>query len=150
MDRIHYLNKFKGKGHKCDELVIRCMDFRFHEELENHLDQFCDNSKLSYDSRGSEGGSHAIIDETSRASVMEAIELAADKHGVETIIIVDHIDCGAYGGSGEHESEEAEREFHVTKLQEACDIVKEKYPGLKIVLLYQDWDSIERISPKEA
>lgn len=145
MKEIKYLNKFKGKGHHCDNLVINCMDFRFHEALESHLEEFFQYKVFTYDSTGSVGGSFSVIDEETRETVFEAIDIAVEKHEIERIIIVDHIDCGGYGGSGRHTDEDMEREFHSAKLREAYKIVKESFPSLDIVLLYQDWETIEEI-----
>lgn len=150
MKEVRYLNKFKDKGHYCDNLVLNCMDFRFHEALESHLELFFKYKVFTYDSRGSVGGSFSIIDKENRDTVFEAIDLAVEKHKVERVIIVDHIDCGGYGGSTKHENETKEREFHVAKLCEAYSIIKERYSDLDVVLLYQDWDTICEVTPKEA
>ena len=145
---INYENTNKG-NHHCRNLVIRCMDFRFQKYLEPLLEQALVNEGGlgNYDSPGlGGGGSKAIIDTESRKVAYGAIDIAKDLHGVTNIIIVDHIDCGAYGGSGAQENEAAEEAFHRQKLLEAKTIIKENYPGLTVKLFYQTWDSLKQIA----
>lgn len=144
--KIVYKNDFKDKGHSCSTLVIRCMDFRFHKSLEDNMGEILGGDSCSFDSPGvGGGGSKSIIDENSRKVVYGALDIAIEKHGVNRVVIVDHIDCGAYGGSGQFEDEEEEENFHLEKLKEAKDILQSDYKDLEIVLVYQDWDSIKTV-----
>lgn len=146
MEIVEYQNSFKNRGHKCKNLVIRCMDFRFHKQLLALLSEMFGEDDFEYDSPGAGGGaSKAVIDEDSRKVLFNAINISVDKHKIKRIIIVDHIDCGAYGGSGEHENVEAEEKFHAEQLVKARKILEEKYPNLKIVTLYQDWTLLKKI-----
>jgi len=146
MEKVEYQNSYREKGHECENLVIRCMDFRFHKQLPGLLSEIFEEEVLEYDSPGvGGGGSKAVIDANSREVLFGAIDIAVEKHKTKRIIVVDHIDCGAYGGSGEHENPEAEEKFHAEKLGQAKEILNNKYPELEIVTLYQDWDSIKSI-----
>lgn len=145
IQEVIYNNKFKGKGHECRNLVIRCMDFRFSPYTKELLDKmFADEGGFGdYDSPGvGGGGSKSIIDEESRAVVFSALNIAEQKHYIKRIVVIDHIDCGAYGGSSQFETPEEEAEFHTLKLEAAGKILKTQYPQLEIILLYQDWESI--------
>lgn len=143
---VAYQNDFKNKGHSCSTLVIRCMDFRFHEALEENIGKILEENACSFDSPGiGGGGSKSIIDEGSKAVLYGALNIAVEKHGVNRVVITDHIDCGAYGGSGKFESEIEEEKFHIDRLKEAKEIMAKEYPDLKIVLLYQDWNSIKTV-----
>ena len=144
---IAYQNEFKDKVHECGTLLIRCMDFRFHKALEDNIAEIVGEPACAFDSPGiGGGGSKSVIDEDSRKVVFGALDIAVSKHHVKRVIIADHIDCGAYGGSNQHQDAEAEEKFHIEKLNEAREILQGAYPGLKIILLYQDWDSIKKIS----
>ena len=143
---IAYQNDFKDKGHHCGTFLIRCMDFRFHKALEDNLDKIIGEESCSFDSPGvGGGGSKSVIDESSREVLFGALDIAVEKHGVSRVVIADHIDCGAYGGSGQFECPEEERDFHLEKLNQAKKIVLEKYSQLEVVLLYMDWESIESV-----
>ena len=144
MEKVEYQNGYKDKGHECKNLVIRCMDFRFHKQLLGLLPEILGEENVEYDSPGVAGGaSKSVIDEDSRKVLFSAIDIAVEKHKIKRIVIVDHIDCGAYGGSGEHKDAEAEEKFHVEKLAEGKKILNSKYLELEVVTLYQDWDSIK-------
>jgi len=128
-------------------LVIRCMDFRFHEYLEANLEKLLGKRSQFFDSPGAGGGgSRSIIDETSRKVVFNAVDIGQEKHGIKRIVIADHIDCGAYGGSGKFSGEVEEEKFHKEQLRLAKEIMAKKYPSLEIVIIYQDWDKIKVIS----
>jgi len=148
IEAISYQNKFKDQGHQCQSLVIRCMDFRFHRQLDQLLDELYseEGGFGDYDSPGPAGGaSKAIVDEASRPVVFSAIDIAKDKHQIKRILIIDHIDCGAYGGSSRFSTPEEEGMFHMGELNKAKDILTTKYPSLEVVTLYQDWDSLKII-----
>ena len=48
-----------GRGHYCDNLVLRCMDFRFHAELPRLLAEHFGTERFEYDSPGAGGGGPA-------------------------------------------------------------------------------------------
>jgi len=148
MKSVDYLNQNKGKHH-CENLVIRCMDWRFSgKQVGELLDQlFADDDGFgSFDDRGSVGTSEAVIDEKSREVIFKALNVAIEKHGAERIVLIDHVDCGAYGGSSKFDGDaEAEKSFHIEKLKEAKEILQKQYPELQIVTFYMSWDKIEEI-----
>jgi len=148
MKEIEVKNPYRDKGHHCKNLLIRCMDFRFHRLLDDSLDRlFAEEGGFGdYDSPGIAGGaSKSIIDPISCPIVFSAIDIAKEKHGIERVVIVDHIDCGAYGGSSQFADASLEEEFHRQKLFEAAEIIKKSYPNLKIALYYQDFEKIKII-----
>ncbi len=67
----------------------------------------------------------------------KCIGVACDLHHVQKIVIVNHQDCGAYGGSARFNGdEEAEQKFHAGELKKARAKIAEKYPGKEIILVY--------------
>lgn len=148
MESVSYQNKFENASHHCSNLLIRCMDFRFHRDLDQLIQEFYseEGGFGDYDSPGVGGGaSKAIIDEVSQPVVFGAINIAKEKHQIERIIVVDHIDCGAYGGSSRFKDQEEEEKFHVEELRKAKSILSQKYPDLKIEILFQDWNSLKKV-----
>jgi hypothetical protein len=59
-------------------------------------------------------------------------QLAASKrlHNIETVVLMNHIDCGAYGS---FESSEAERAKHEADLETAKQTVLQKIAGVTVV-----------------
>jgi len=127
---------------KCENLVIRCMDYRFHADLPALLAEHFGVECFSYDSPGGCGGSKSLIDERPREMMLEALDLGVSLHGVKRLVIVDHVDCGAYGGSEQFDSPEAERLFHVKRLRKAGQIAAEAQPEVETVLFYQDHEGL--------
>lgn len=148
MKSVNYQNPNEGKHH-CQNLVIRCMDWRFSgKQVGELLDQlFSDEDGFgSFDDRGSVGTSKAVIEEESRKVIFNALNVAIEKHGAERIILIDHVDCSAYGGSAKFDGNaEAEKKFHNEKLKEAKEILQKQYSELKIVTFYMSWDKIEEV-----
>jgi carbonic anhydrase len=136
---VSYSSQHKNGGHDCENLAVICMDFRFRKELPELLEQA---GFQEFDLVSLPGASKAIIDEKSRGAVFAAIDIAHEKHHGKRIIIVDHIDCGAYGGSGQFLSKEEEEQFHVERLVEAAKLIRAEYPSLEIVTLYADWQHL--------
>jgi hypothetical protein len=121
------------------------MDYRFHAELPRLLAEHFGVDCFVYDSPGGCGGSKSLIDEETRGMMLDALGLAVNLHGVRRLVIVDHVDCGAYGGSGQFDSPDAERQFHAERLREAREIVTDVQPQIEVVLLYQEHDGLAAI-----
>ena len=64
------------------------------------------------------------------------VQIPCELHHVKKIIIVNHKDCGAYGGSKNFESLEKEDKYHISELKKAKEIISNKYPDKEIVMLY--------------
>jgi carbonic anhydrase len=125
---------FKFKNiHSCEAVVLACIDFRFWKEavkfVENEL-----NIK-TFDFPSLPGSAKAINEGNDLA--MQCISVPCDLHHVQKIVIVNHQDCGAYGGSAKFNGDtEAEQKFHEEELQKAKNIISEKYPDREVILIY--------------
>lgn len=129
--------KFKYPDiHKCDAVVLSCIDFRFWREtlefVENKL------GIKNFDFPSLPGAAKAINESRSDDDIaMKCIIVPCDLHHVKKIIIVNHEDCGAYGGSVKFSgNQEAEFEFHAKELRKAKEKISAKYPGKEIILGY--------------
>lgn len=147
MRQVTYDNAFRTRGLYCPNVLLRCVDVRFHGGLEKALAQsFIPMGGLNeFISVGMPGGSRAVLEEPACSVVFNALDIALRRHDANRLIIADHRDCAAYGGSDLHYSAEEERTFHLEKLREAGRIAQASYPRLEVVLLYQDWDTITQI-----
>ena len=125
--------------HTVDNLVISCIDFRFRakvaEWVKSELGDASDLAAIA-------GASKAILDEDTKASVLKQIDIASRLHAIKTVHILDHVDCGAYGGSGQFDSKEAEVEMHKTELEKAKKLIHAKFPGLEVKTYLLDFNQI--------
>lgn len=126
--------------HQWPVLALSCIDGRF---IKNTIDWVSKETGGVFDFRTEVGSSKAIIDsEADRERLFKLIETSKTLHDISEFWIIDHVDCGAYGGSKEFESEKIEKQFHIGKMHEASKIVKEKFPWLNIKNIFVDWNQI--------
>lgn len=128
--------------HTCDAAVIACIDFRFWRKL---IDTLENKGVGSYDLIGMAGGAKNLIDEDTRTIVFRQLDICTQKHGIKAVYLVNHIDCGAYGGSQAFETPEKEEEKLTADLLEAKKLIAERYPDLEIKTILMDFDSVRDI-----
>ena len=127
--------------HHWPVLALSCIDGRFIDRTTNWV---AEHTAGVFDYRTEVGSSKAIIDSPAdRERFFNLIETSKKLHDISEIWLIDHIDCGAYGGSKEFSNADEEKKFHIEKLTEAAGIIAEKFPELQIKKIYVDWDNIE-------
>ena len=128
---------FKYKDiHTCDAVVLCCIDFRFWKETMKFVEE--ELGINAYDFPKMPGSAKAINESQNEVDVsMKCIGVPCNLHHVEKIVIVNHADCGAYGGSVEFKGDlEAEQKFHEGELQKAKVKILAQYPGKEVILTY--------------
>jgi carbonic anhydrase len=106
-------------AHHCKNAIVHCIDFRLQKALKNYMEG---NGLLGdCDVVSAAGGVK------NREFMMEQIALSKNLHGIERVILINHTDCGAYGGGDET--------LHNGELKSAGAMVLEKHPDLKVKLL---------------
>ncbi len=114
--------------HSCNNLVFTCMDFRFRDIHDTYI-----KSMVSCDRIALAGASKSIVDDDTRIAAIKQIKLANKLHGVNTIYLIDHEDCGAYGGKTAVTSDQEELELHRKNAHEARDIVLKEIRNIQVV-----------------
>lgn len=142
MRTLSYVNFTHEPSHECENLVLMCMDFRFHEKLAQVI---AHSGYRQFDLVALPGGSKSVTDEISREAVLAAIRVGVSAHNVQRVIIVDHVDCRAYGGSEAFAGPEEEELRHTDALLEASRIIREKFPELEVVPVYAGWDRVKTV-----
>ena len=71
-------------------------------------------------------------------TLLKQIELSSKLHSIDTLILMNHTDCGGYGGRSAFDSPEAEREKHTADMHKVSDLLKEKFPNLDIKTVLAD------------
>ena len=95
--------------HYCKYFVAHCIDFRFQEAIKDYFKK------------------NGLLGDCDIISIAGGVK---DKS--HEAVLINHIDCGAYGGSSQFSSFEAERIFHAGELEKTKMQILEKYPSLKI------------------
>lgn len=122
--------------HECEAVVLACIDFRFWKETARFIEE--ELGIRSYDFPKLPGAAKAINECENDVDVpMKCIGIPCDLHHARKIVIVNHADCGAYGGSAQFNGDtEAEQKFHEGELQKAKEKIASKYPDKEIILAY--------------
>jgi hypothetical protein len=113
-------------------LVIHCIDFRFRKSLTELLEsRFGD----SYDLVSVAGGVKRLVSDPLEGNfILEQVKISDKLHKPEVILLIQHEDCGAYGGSvafedfsGEQGAQNQEFEKAEALLKKQCSQPIEKY-----------------------
>ncbi|MBU1164312.1 hypothetical protein KKA15_01985 [Patescibacteria group bacterium] len=129
---------FKGQ-HSCKAAAIMCVDFRFWKETSNF---FQDDLELKdFDLWTAPGAAKSILDETFFGIIKKKIKaVSVGLHQIKKIVLVNHADCGAYGGRDAFSSTEVEKNSHKQDLMQAKKKLQAEFPDLEIVIAYADLD----------
>src|SRR3989338_8086308 len=111
-------------GHKCKGLILHCIDFRLGVTIKDYLDK--QNLIGDIDIVSIAGGVKDLD------YAMKQIEISERLHGISEIILMNHTDCGAYGGRAAFGSDEEEMEKHKVKLMAAKKKINECYPNITV------------------
>lgn len=134
LDRIRApsCSKKPPMSHTCSALIIHCMDFR----LGPHISSWLESQGLlgDCDIVGFAGAAKNFTDESTRDNLLKHIELSVSLHSITKVILMNHTDCGAYGGRSAFASREEEDDAHKSALQEGERVISEKWPQLDVEL----------------
>lgn len=129
--------KFKNV-HECEAVILTCIDFRFWKETTEFIEK--EVGIRSFDFPSLPGAAKAINECTEGDLATQCIGVPCDLHHVKKMVIVNHEDCGAYGGSKDFETREEEQKFHEKELQKAKEKLLAKYSDKEYILVYAKLD----------
>jgi carbonic anhydrase len=114
----------------CSTLLIRCIDFRLDSAISDflHANSLDDDADIL-----SVAGSIQTLasnEEPGRRFMEEQVDVSKRMHGIRRVILINHTDCGAYGGRAAFESDEEETRRHTADMSAVEIWLKETYPGL--------------------
>ena len=112
--------------HSCKALVLHCIDFRFRKTLGEFL-----SSKFgeSYDLVSVAGGVKELVSGSQDHNfILAQLKISHTLHKPNTIVLIQHEDCGAYGGSKTFNTLQQEVEHQAHELQKAAVLLKEHFP----------------------
>ncbi len=128
-------NQDKMEAHEAKAFLVTCMDFRFINDEMSYMSEKGYSS--NYDAFVLAGVSICINqtqDPEWEKTLYEHIQISKNLHHIKKVILLDHLDCGAYKTFRPgFTTEEEERELHVKELKIAAEKIKKKFPDLKIV-----------------
>lgn len=137
-------------SHFCKSLLLQCMDFRLGEAIkkwleENHLMNNCDVVSLA-------GAVKNLVEpkeSTDREFILRQIEISQRLHRISEIILMNHTDCGAYGGREAFESGETEYQRHKADLKTAKEIIQGRFSELEVRMILAKITPLGQVSFEE-
>lgn len=125
--------------HTCSALVIHCIDFRLGKAIKKYLE---DRGLLGdCDMVAAAGAAKNLLSsapETERQFILKQIAISKNTHNINKVILLNHTDCGAYGGRKVFESRDAERAAHRKDMEEAAQVIKKEHPGMEVEMILAD------------
>ena len=86
------------------------------------------------------------LSEEDKTTLLKNIEISIKLHNSKQLILLNHVDCGAYGGSKIFKMHAEELAFHKKELEQARKLAQEKFPTLTIKSFIVDKDDRDKIS----
>jgi carbonic anhydrase len=133
------------ENHQKVSTVVMCIDYRFWPHVLPMLEKRYGEFDL-IEIAGSIKNISSSSNPTERKILLSNIKTSIMLHHTETIILTNHQDCGAYGGSGRFVSLDQEMRFHQQELGEARDYVRKHFPGHKVETIFISRDNKGTIS----
>lgn len=113
--------------HTCTNAVVHCIDFRLQKTIVAYLEE----NKILGD-----GDMISIAGGVQNADfILNQITLSKKLHGIKRVILINHTDCGAYGGSAAFTSLDEEKAAHTVELQKMRERLGTPFPDLDITTL---------------
>jgi hypothetical protein len=124
-----YTLPWRGRK-ESDSVVVWCMDARFRQATITYL-----RAVLGLDHYGLvsiPGGAKGILTAGDKSTAMDCIDSCVNYHGARNVHLINHMDCGAYGGTRAFCCHEEEYERMTGDLDTAARLIVAKYPHLKV------------------
>lgn len=142
------LTQDKLKAHSAKAMLVTCMDFRFHNDAAKYMkDHGYDVNYDKFVLAGVSLGMNQTQKPYWAEALMDHIEMSKTLHHITKVILMDHLDCGAYKTfRPDVKTEEEEIEAHKENLKKAEERIKKRFPEMKIKkrLMHKD-GSVEKI-----
>jgi carbonic anhydrase len=127
--------------HQTDNLVITCIDHRFQRAISDVLKKRGVDIHTA-DRLAFPGCSSAVAD----GNLTDSVKISSKLHDIKNVWLVDHLDCGAFGGLAAYANSAAkETGAHASSLAKAKQVINQCLPELKVQTLIVGLDGNEVI-----
>jgi carbonic anhydrase len=129
--------------YKCDAAIVWCFDHRFEQALRKLIKRLGINF---FDPIRVAGGARCLAGkdpESDRQFILKQIRSSMQLHGTDTVLLMLHSDCGAYGGLAAFDNDRArEAENHRQDLHRALDFLRTNIPELNVLGYFVDFEGV--------
>ncbi|MBU1131322.1 hypothetical protein KJ840_04270 [Patescibacteria group bacterium] len=122
--------------HKAEAILITCIDFRFHQATIQYVSE--ELGLKDFDLLTVPGVAKNLAEgNVSGKEIIRIIkEVSRPLHQIKKIVVMNHWDCGGYGGSKSFASEKDEEEKYKSDLQKAKTILNKEFSELETIIGY--------------
>lgn len=142
------LRKNVNTTQKAKALILTCMDYRYIDDIHRLLsdNNYNDDYNHVVLAGGSLGYNQNKYTEWKK-TINTHINLAIQLHNITEIIVIDHMDCGAYRLLYNNPKLTYDEEFklHATNLKSIKTKLSMSYPQLKVRTFLLDLDGINKL-----
>src|SRR3989344_3149095 len=118
---------------KAKLFVVSCIDPRFRTALQRFVERRFSVTAEHYDLRTDAGGVREIAIRSEAGEwILRNLDIAVHKHGVDQVVLCNHMDCSYYGGAAPFKGTRDQVEAHGRDLTEAAELIRRRHPGLKV------------------
>jgi len=123
-------------------MVLSCIDFRFINDEIYFLNKDHKNSFNQFSLAGASLGYNQTTFPEWGVTFDKHVELSKQLHDINEIMVIDHMDCGAYRilYDNKEMTKDEEYELHAKNLNKFKTIASKKFPSLKISTFLIDTD----------
>ncbi|BDU60077.1 hypothetical protein FLA4_04870 [Candidatus Rickettsia kotlanii] len=144
--KVEVSNEHFKTLNEASTLLISCVDFRLIDETDKLMKEL--GLEDNFDKVSLPGASLALVNDKYTywgKTIEDTIELLQELHNIKQIVFLDHRECGAYKtliGQEQLNTKEKETAAHAAILNKARDIIKEKFPQLKVYTFLMGLDGV--------
>jgi len=118
----------------CQAVVAHCIDFRIQKTLHAWLDKHLPDG---YDLISLAGGIKRLLEDGENHNIeLEEFLISAKLHHPKIAVLIQHEDCGAYGGSRAFKGIDSEVDFQKKQLDKAEKLLKKNLPDISVRKLF--------------
>lgn len=126
-----------GNQHKAQACALFCMDFRFKDATLKYLKEKLDLKDLDIIVlAGASKNLASPKESTDYYFTIRQIEISIKLHEIDKIVLINHADCGAYGGMKKIGSYKKEKEVQIKDLLKSKKLLEKIFSNQKIILIY--------------
>lgn len=136
--------------HHCKALVFHCIDFRFGKAIEKYLEE--KNLLGDCDIVAAAGAVKNLVSPKEKSDaefVLRQIGISKKLHEIQEVMLINHTDCGAYGGASAFTDDSEEFAKHSEDLKKAKEMIREEFPDLGIRMTVARIDASGKIRFEE-
>ena len=141
-----YQEDAETEHYHAEVFTVRCFDNRYWKQFKHFIK---DRGMGHIDTESVAGGAKIFASPEKDGDsdfMLRELQKSELLHHTKKVMLFTHSDCGAYGGLARFNGDkDAEFLFHEGELHRATEVVRDKFPHLKVAAYFMNQEGIVRI-----